>query len=42
MGNIIPLDVNVVSAVTNKQWRKSDRPTEWGRACAWMLMFRGC
>ncbi len=27
MGNIIPLDVNVVGAVINKRWKKTDGAT---------------
>lgn len=44
MGNISPLDGNVVSAVTNKRREQSDGAAERGevRVPAWMLAFRGC
>lgn len=41
MGNIIPLDGNIVSAVRNKRM-KTDGAPEWGRTCAWILKFSGC
>lgn len=33
MGNIIPVDVNVVTAVINRWWKKMDGVTEQGGEC---------